>query len=163
MTEKKKNRIKTIAGYALCALIPVVFFLLFRIAGVDGESMESTYHNGNLVLVSNFSKVDKGDIIAINVTVDGEKEKYIKRVIGLEGDVIDIRAGKVYVNEEELDEPYIKEEMQEYEDSIAFPHTVGEDEIFVMGDNRNNSLDSRSKHLEPIRTNDVIGVVLFKL
>lgn len=163
-TKKKiPEKIKTIGGYVIIALIPVVFFLFFGIAHVNGESMSPKYHNGNLLLTGKFIRAGRGDIVAVRAKVDGEDTNLIKRVIAMGGDVVDIRQNKVYVNGEEIDEPYIKEEMQEYKDSIEFPYTVPQGELFVMGDNRNNSLDSRYKNTSPIKESDVIGVVLFKL
>ena len=109
---------------------------------VDGFSMIPTLHDGEFVLVSKlnyqFGKVERGDIIVFHFPMDPEQE-LIKRVIGLPGDTIGVQNGKVSVNGQVLDEPYI----------AATPAYSGEwqvpdDQLFVLGDNRNDSSDSHS-------------------
>ncbi len=109
---------------------------------VDGFSMIPTLQDGEFVLVSKlnyqFGKVERGDIIVFHFPMDPEQE-LIKRVIGLPGDTIGVQNGKVSVNGQVLDEPYI----------AATPAYSGEwqvpdDQLFVLGDNRNNSSDSHS-------------------
>jgi len=109
---------------------------------VDGFSMIPTLQDGEFVLVSKlnyqFGKVERGDIIVFHFPMDPEQE-LIKRVIGLPGDTIGVQNGKVSVNGQVLDEPYI----------AATPAYSGEwqvpdDQLFVLGDNRNESSDSHS-------------------
>ena len=109
---------------------------------VDGFSMIPTLQDGEFVLVSKlnyqFGKVERGDIIVFHFPMDPEQE-LIKRVIGLPGDTIGVQNGKVSVNGQVLDEPYI----------AATPAYSGEwqvpdDQLFVLGDNRNDSSDSHS-------------------
>lgn len=86
-----------------------------------------------------FSSPERGDIIVFKYP-DDETQKFVKRVIGIPGDVIEITDGTVSVNGEILDEPYIREPMNKYE---TLYYVVPEDSYFVMGDNRNDSKDSR--------------------
>ena len=111
---------------------------------VSGQSMDDTLHNGNYLIVNKlaykFGEPARGDIIVFN-SGDEEHELWVKRVIGLPGDVIKTDGKTLYINDAKASEPYIKKgtvaqgEMQTW--------TVPEDAIFVMGDNRNNSTDSR--------------------
>lgn len=109
---------------------------------VDGSSMIPTFHDGEFVLVETvtyrFREPQRGEVIVFNFPRN-PSEEYIKRVIGLPGDQIDIRDGSVLVNGEALDEPYIAASPQYELDFL-----VSEDEVFVLGDNRNNSSDSHN-------------------
>ena len=109
---------------------------------VDGHSMEPTLQSGEFVIVNKlaykFSEPIKGDVIVFHYPRDPEQE-YIKRVIGLPKEKVDIKDGQVYINNQIIDEPYI----------AAAPHyqsswEVPEDSLFVLGDNRNNSSDSHN-------------------
>lgn len=131
---------------------------------VSGQSMESTLHSGDVVYASKSKKAERGDIVIIDVGgYDGlfEKSTLIKRLIATEGDVIRCERGVVsvcYAGEEEftvLDEPYIKDATVDYSFEEV---TVGEGEIFFMGDNRGNSTDSRK--VGCLKYGDIIGVVL---
>jgi signal peptidase I len=109
---------------------------------VDGYSMEPTLHTGEFVIVnkitSKLGEAKRGDIVVFHYPRNPEQE-YIKRVVGLPGDEIDIRNGEVFVNGQLLDEPYIKAPPA-YQGSW----TVSQDALFVLGDNRNNSSDSHN-------------------
>jgi len=135
----------------------ILFFI--QISTVHGSSMEPTYSEGNIVIVEKFF-YQKGnpsinDIIVVNAHV--ENRHYIKRVVGVSGDFLEIKDGKLYRNGELVEEDYIKEPMLESDMII----TVPEGKIFVMGDNRNNSSDSRQLGYFDVK-DDVIGKVILK-
>lgn len=123
---------------------------------VDGLSMNPTLQHGEYVLVSRLSYKTgvpaRGDIIVFSFPMD-QKQDLIKRVIGLPGETIEIRSGEVLVNGAKLDEPYIAQ-------SPVYngTWTVGEGQLFVLGDNRNDSKDSHQWGLLPIE--NVIGKAL---
>ncbi len=123
----------------------LAFFIITFIAQsfvVDGQSMEPTLHDGERLFVNKFiyrfKEPQRGDIIVFTPSGAPDK-KYIKRVIGLPGDTIYIRDGKTYLNGEPLEEEYINEKML----GNFGPYQVPEKSVFVMGDNRNHSADSR--------------------
>jgi signal peptidase I len=124
---------------------------------IESVSMENTLHPGNAVLVNRlayrFSLPKRGDIVVFNPPFESP-EPYIKRVIGLPGDEISIQGGVVFVNGVEMVEPYIRERP-----STRGTWQVPENSIFVMGDNRNNSSDSRNWGAVPLE--NVIGQALF--
>lgn len=109
---------------------------------VDGSSMEPTLRSGEFVIVNKlaykFGVPAQGDIVVFHFPRDPEQE-YIKRVIGLPGDQVNISQGKVYVNDRLIDEPYIAAQPT-YEGNWIVP----EAHLFVLGDNRNNSSDSHN-------------------
>lgn len=113
-------------------------------AQVPTGSMKNTIMEGDRLIGFRlsyiFSKPERGDIIIFKYP-DDETQNFVKRVIGVPGDVVQIIHGDVYVNGEELDEPYIKEPM--YDNETEETYVVPEGHYFVMGDNRNDSLDSR--------------------
>ncbi|AEV69634.1 signal peptidase I [Acetivibrio clariflavus] len=146
--ENKSNVKKEIISwikYILSALI--ISFLLTKFvilnAYIPTGSMEDTIMPGDRVFASRihyfFTEPKRGDIIVFKYP-DDESINYVKRVIGLPGEKVEIRNGEVYINDVKLDEPYIKEEMSKED---LGPYQVPEDSYFVMGDNRNNSNDSR--------------------
>ncbi len=141
-----------------------VFAFVFRILGVDGGSMLPTLRDGDWVAVSGITaSVKKGDIVV--VTQPWERNvPIIKRVIAVGGDTVDIDFdnGIVYVNGTEIYEPYINEPTVTSYD-VEFPLTVDEGKIFVMGDNRNVSLDSRSSKIGLIDENYILGKTLIRL
>lgn len=123
---------------------------------VDGLSMNPTLQHGEYVLVSRLAyktgAPERGDIIVFSFPMD-QKQDLIKRVIGLPGETIEIRSGEVLINGAKLDEPYIAQ-------SPVYngTWTVGEGQLFVLGDNRNDSKDSHQWGLLPIE--NVIGKAL---
>ena len=145
--------------------ILLIFMFVFRIVVVSGPSMQQTLMNGDCVLLlSNtlYQKPEAGDIVVLSKQSYKNGEPIIKRVIATEGQVVDIdfSNGTVYVDGIALDEPYISTPTVNSE-GIIFPITVKEDCIFVMGDNRSNSSDSRSTEIGQIDCREIIGKALF--
>lgn len=137
----------------------VLFFLINAVSArirIDGSSMEPNLHHGEFVIVSKVNyklgEPERGDVVVFDFPRNITQE-YIKRIIGLPGDQIMIRDGQVYVNGEALVEPYLKMEPQ-YEGEWV----VEDNELFVLGDNRNNSSDSHNWGMVPME--NVVGEAL---
>ena len=150
---------------ALIAGVILVFSLLFRVVVVSGPSMNYTLVDGDwLLLLGNilYSEPKKGDVIVASKDSFDNGAPIIKRVIATEGETVDIDfdAGVVYVNGVALDEPYTNTPTNQQE-GMSFPLTVDEGCIFVMGDNRNVSLDSRSINIGLIDKREVLGKAVF--
>ena len=142
----------------------LVFAFVFRIVAVKGDSMNPTLKDGDWLAVKSInSTIRRGDIIIITQP-NQLNEPLVKRVIAVGGDTIDINfsEGTVSINGEILREPYIAEATQRQFD-IAFPVTVPEGCYFVMGDNRNNSIDSRSNVVGFIGYGYVLGTAEARL
>ena len=153
----------------VCLLTGVilVFTLLFRVVVVSGPSMNNTLIDGDwLLLLGNvlYSEPKPGDVIVASKDSFDDGFPIIKRVIATEGDVVDIdfEAGVVFVNGVALDEPYTLTPTNQQE-GIVFPITVEKNCIFVMGDNRNISKDSRSTEIGQIDRREVLGRAVFLL
>ncbi len=135
--------------------------LLMRPIFVSGHSMQPTLWDGDLMVASDlFYTPARGDIVVLNKESFFDGSPIVKRVIAVEGDSIDIdfQSGEVHLNGELLNEPYIAEPTYT-EEGTVFPQTVPEGCIFVMGDNRNHSDDSRTPELGMVDTRCVIGKV----
>ena len=164
--EKQASMKNTIIEYIKVILVTVVltYAVLYfvQISRVVGDSMKPTYKNGNIVLVDkrfyNYKDVKYGDVVVAKADFGDGEEQIIKRVIGKGGDVIACKNGALYRNNKKLDEPYIKEEM--YDDDWKV--TVKQDCLFCMGDNRNNSADSREIGAIDFKTG-IVGKVFFKV
>lgn len=145
-------------------LILLLFTFACRIVGVNGESMMPTLKHGDWLTVSSVTKdIEAGDIVVITQP-NGHNEPLIKRVIATGGDEIDIDFTKhtVSVNGVALDEPYIAEPTADRE-NFRGPIRVPEGKLFVMGDNRNESSDSRSDAVGLIDERYVLGVAQVRL
>ena len=152
----------------VCSVLAVVLLFTFviRLIGVDGHSMVPTLQDGDRLLVLNAmldNDYEYGDIVVLRKDTFLE-EPIVKRVIATEGQTVDIDfvSGAVYVDGELLEEDYINEPTY-VEEGTEFPLTVPEGSIFVMGDNRNHSSDSRSSDLGTVDTRYVIGKAVFLL
>jgi signal peptidase I len=125
----------------------LVFFLLLnggcvKPVRVEGTAMNPTLSNGDRILLNtNIGEPERGAIISFLYPKDKSKW-YLKRIIGLPGETLEIRDGKVFINAELLDEPYISNEFNTHK-SNSPPQIIGKNQYFVMGDNRDNSSDSR--------------------
>jgi len=142
--EKRSGFLRILVDILETLVLSVVLFVSINMISarirVDGASMEPTLVTGEYVIVSRISyrlgSPQRNDIIVFHFPRD-PKEEYIKRVIGLPGDQIEVRNGVVYVNGQALDETYLRVKM-DYSGTWMVPA----DQLFVLGDNRNNSSDS---------------------
>ena len=168
--EKPESVLKTILEYTLTILITVtVCYLFVRFVAVrsvvDGSSMYPTLsNNDNLVLEKvtyYFHDPERFDIIVFELE-DDPGTHYIKRVIGLPGETVQIIDGEVYINGLKLEgDVYGKDRMiNAY--TAAIPIVLKEDEFFVLGDNRNNSKDSRSVSVGPVNRSQILGRAFFR-
>ena len=167
-----KNKIaKEILEWALTIIIPVVAALLihqylFTFARVDGTSMLDTLHENNIMGVSRLhyrlNEPQRGEIITCNYPGEGSK-LFVKRIIGLPGDVIELdEDGVVTVNGQTLDEPYV-DELALGECDIKFPYQVPENRYFVLGDHRATSIDSRSSVIGCVEKSQIVGKVFLRV
>ncbi len=144
-------------------ILILLFSLVLRPAAVIGNSMLPNFSGGDRVAcVHSFSGYERGDVIIISHATRKD-ESIIKRVIAVGGDTVDIDfyKGTVSVNGQVLDEPYVNTPTNLSYD-MTFPVTVPEGKLFVLGDNRNGSLDSRSTDIGFINENKVLGKVVFR-
>ncbi len=143
-------------------LLLIVMFLALRlvigISLVKGNSMEPTLHSGELVMYLRMNQdYQKGDVVSVRIP---SGEYYVKRIIALEGDLIDIKDGKVYLNGELLEEPYIQGQTLEQNAAVHYPFRLQKGQIFVMGDNREVSMDSR--HFGVVGRGQIKGKLWFQ-
>lgn len=139
---QRRNRILiTLQFLAVIAIIAGVFYSFIGISTVDGNSMYPTLHDHNIVLYTRHNKEYKsGDIVALNRP---NGEVYVKRIIAVSGDTVNVQRGKVYVNGQEIVTEQAVGVTEAKSDTIKYPLTVGDKEVFVLGDNREISRDSR--------------------
>ena len=152
--------------YILAAVL-LIFTFFIRMSRVEGGSMNPTLVNHDrMLLLSNvwYSDPQPGDIVVARVP-DFSTEPIVKRVIAVEGDVVDIDfdRGIVYVNGEALVEPYIQSPTYNHfgADSVGFPLVVEKGHVFLMGDNRNDSYDSRYRGIGQVDERCILGKVFF--
>ncbi|MBQ2811694.1 MAG: signal peptidase I [Clostridia bacterium] len=145
-------------------VIMLLFTFVCRIVGVSGPSMMNTLHNGDWLLVSAFiTEPERGDIVIVTQP-NSFNEPIVKRVIAVGGDTIDIdfETATVYINGEVLNEPYLATPTTTDELAWNYPITLKEGQVFVMGDNREHSTDSRSPDIGLIDENYILGQVMVR-
>lgn len=148
-------------GLYIGAILLVCFLFTNFVAvrtSVDGESMQPTLMNHDQLITEKvsyrFENPKRYDIVIVHV--EGKNEPYIKRVIAVPGETVQIKEGKVYVNNTVQEEGLNLEAIKESREGLAVnPITLKDDEYFVMGDNRNNSSDSRE--IGPVKREDILG------
>ncbi|HOQ15945.1 MAG TPA: signal peptidase I [Defluviitaleaceae bacterium] len=150
---------------ALVTLFIINF--LFQNTQVIGDSMEPSLEDGHSVIINKFiyrfKAPQRGDIIAFKSPVN-PSEHHIKRIIGIPGDTVEIKEGKVYLNGILLKEDYILEPMDaKMAGDMEYPLMIGPDSYFVMGDNRNISYDSRYKEIGLIDESSISGKALIRI
>jgi signal peptidase I len=156
---------KVFREIVITLVMAIVIFLLLQATVqsfiIVGSSMQPNFQDGERILINKvvyrFNQPERGDVIIFHPGGDQESD-YIKRIIGLPGESVEIKEGVVYIHEEDGDvltlaEPYIAEAVRRDFAGSAIP----EDEYFVLGDNRNNSNDSRSASVGTVPKEDIIG------
>ena len=149
----------TVAAVALMAVI--IFTFAVRLVLVDGPSMRETLQHGDCLAVLNAplcGTPEAGDIVILRKESFRDGAPIVKRIVATEGQTVDIDfdAGTVYVDGQLLEETYIREPTH-LEEGLEFPVTVPEGCVFVLGDNRNDSDDSRDPDLGPVDTREILG------
>ena len=157
--------VQSLVGSVL--VVVAIFTFGIRMLGVDGHSMLNTLQHDDRLLVVNpifYHDYQYGDIVILRKNGVFDNDPIVKRVIAVGGQTVDIDfdAGVVYVDGEALEEDYIREPTYTAE-GTEFPLTVPEGSIFVMGDNRNDSDDSRDPELGPVDTRQILGRAVFLL
>lgn len=166
----KTKAVRTIydfAGILMASVITVtvIFTFFFKISVVNGDSMLNTLRNGDrLVITARDYNIEQGDIVIISQPNTYEKV-LIKRVIAKGGQTVDIDTvkGIVRVDGEVLDEPYLDVKTRTLGDGFTYPVTVPEGKLFVMGDNRNESADSRYRGIGFIDERYIVGEAIYRI
>ena len=154
---KRKKRSSSVIEWMIVIVVAVLAALLVKTFllqqfQVSGHSMDTTLHHGDRVLVNKLSyrlhDPNRGDVVVLETLEGSSEHDLIKRVIGLPGEEIDIRNCHVYIDGKELAEPYLDPDLapcteQDPASDIQFPYEVPDEEVFVLGDNRPFSMDSR--------------------
>lgn len=148
-------------------LVVLIFLFTFigRVIGVEGPSMIPTLHNGDMIVLRSIGYTPQiGDVVVLTKPSFSDKP-IVKRIIATEGQtvLIDYEAGTVTVDGEVREEPYLNEPMRERWTTGLTEATVPEGSVFVMGDNRNNSLDSRYEDIGFVDVDYIIGKAVFIL
>ena len=168
-TERKRYRRQKAYNKALwgtvyvltivAAVAVLIATLVLPVLQIEGTSMEPTLSNGDIVLLTKTTRFERGDLCAFT----WNNKLLIKRVIGLPGDWIEIDTdGTIYLNGDKLDEPYV-EQLALGECDLQFPYQVPQEQYFVVGDMRENSIDSRNSLIGCIPKDQIVGKVFFRV
>lgn len=163
-----KNLLSWIRDIVIAVVIAAVILAFFKPIIVQQESMQPNFYSGDYVITSRqsyrlFGEPQRGDVIVFKSGLydeNGKQKNLIKRIVGLPGDTVEIKAGDVYINGELLQEEYVAEQGLSGEMEAV---TVPEGRLFVMGDNRRVSQDSRSAAVGTIDMDTIVGKVVIRL
>ena len=175
MSRRRRRRepgiIREILGWIFYIIVILVLtYVIITYVGqrtsVSGSSMETTLSDGDQLLVDKlsyrFQDPKRFDIIVFPYQYE-ENVYYIKRIIGLPGETVQVKDGYVYINGEKLESDIYGKEVMQSAGIAAEPITLGDDEYFVLGDNRNNSVDSRFADVGTVKASYIEGKVWFVL
>ena len=156
--QARRTRLITSAEFAaLIVLLIVIFYILMGISTVDGDSMYPTLHNQDkVVYLRRVSQYQAGYIVVLNRP---NGDEFVKRIVATAGDTVNIQSGKLYVNGKETEFKESLGDTMWMADDVEYPVELGESEVFVLGDNREISEDSRI--FGPVNTRDIAGKLLF--
>lgn len=171
--QKKEQKKRSKLSYAVEFIIYIALILLcvfwvpehvIQRTVVKGESMEETLHEGESLLVNklSFYEPSRYDIIVFYPQGEEVDEYYVKRIYGLPGETVQITGNDIYINGEKIEDNYAKNAMDD--SGIAEePLTLADDEYFVLGDNREVSLDSRDPDVGPVKEKNIAGHVVLRI
>ena len=155
------------------AVVVVLHIFVFVMVNVSGSSMYPTLVDGDRLVASRlYFEPENEDIVVVEPylsegTVKGKmmfgRTLYIKRIVATEGQTIDIKNGRVYIDKKELREEYISDAVRTISGTTKLPVTIPDNHVFVMGDNREHSLDSRDSSVGIIRNEQIVGKAVFRL
>lgn len=156
-----RNPLGRIRFFKAVLVVVVILLLVYEFVigfgTVSGHSMEPAVPSGSLIVYSRLYKnYARGDIIGIKMP---NGELLVKRIVAIGGDEVDIRSGEVFVNGESESTAYVHEGTVPKKESVAYPMTVDADKVFILGDNREASVDSRTYGL--FSTTQICGKVVF--
>lgn len=168
-TERKRYRRQKAYNKALrgtvyvltivAAVAVLIATLILPVLQIEGISMEPTLTNGDIVLLAKTPRFEHGDLCGFT----WNNKLLIKRVIGLPGDIIEMDTdGTIYLNGEQLDEPYVQQKAMG-ECDLDFPFQVPQEQYFVMGDLRESSIDSRNTLIGCVSKEQIVGKVFFRV
>ena len=163
-----KEALGWIRDIGIALVIAAIILTFFKPIIIQQESMQPTFYSDDYVIISKqaytlFGDIERGDVIVFKSDLlDGERNSkhLIKRIIGIPGDTIEIKNGLVYRNGEKLEEDYVNEKRQSGE---MEPIIVEEGKLFVLGDNRRVSQDSRSEEIGQIDQETIVGKVVLRV
>ncbi|MBR6529732.1 MAG: signal peptidase I [Firmicutes bacterium] len=163
-----KEALGWIRDIGIALVIAAIILTFFKPIIIQQESMQPTFYSDDYVIISKqaytlFGDVERGDVIVFKSDLldgEGNSKHLIKRIIGIPGDTIEIKNGLVYRNGEKLEEDYVNEKRQSGE---MEPIIVEEGKLFVLGDNRRVSQDSRSEEIGQIDQETIVGKVVLRI
>ena len=163
-----KEALGWIRDIGIALVIAAIILTFFKPIIIQQESMQPTFYSDDYVIISKqaytlFGDIERGDVIVFKSDLldgEGNSKHLIKRIIGIPGDTIEIKNGLVYRNGEKLEEDYVNEKRQSGE---MEPIIVEEGKLFVLGDNRRVSQDSRSEEIGQIDQETIVGKVVLRI
>ena len=155
-----KTLVSTLSVLLVVAAVAVLLStLLFPVVQVSGDSMEPTFSNGDILVLIKTKEIKQGDLCCVS----WQNKTLLKRVIGMPGDTVNIdQNGDVYINSVLLDEPYVSQKSLG-KSEIEFPYDIPDNKYFLLGDQRENSSDSRNSAVGCISEEQIIGKVIFRV
>ena len=150
----------------VCFVAFVLVWFFGQRVSVVGDSMNPVMSNGDITLINRFAynmgTPKRGDVVAFKPNGNDRSYYYIKRIVGLPGETVEIRDGKIYINDKELEEEYITSEIDDA-GIVDEPIKLGTNEYFVLGDDRQNSEDSRTANIGNVKRSEIEGKVWFDI